>query len=148
MAARDIRYQAAVLTGTRLLLLRCRTRDGSEFWVLPGGGREDRETAVTCVAREVVEEAGVVVAVGTLLYEVPADPPDGTYAWWRTYRCHIVSGEAAPGGGEGSATLTEVRWLELTTPERWDAELQADPFLAPQLHRIRAAVVGDRAPAA
>lgn len=148
MATRDIRYQAAVLTGAQLLLLRCRTPDGLEFWVLPGGGREEGETATTCVAREVWEEAGVEVAVGPLLYEVPADPPDGTYAWWRTYLCHIVRGEPAPGGGEGGAMLTAVRWLELTTPERWEAELQADSFLAPQLHRIRAAVVGNRAPAA
>lgn len=146
MTVRDLRYQAAVLAGTQLLLLRCRTPDGAEFWLLPGGGREPGESDAACVAREVREEARVEVAVGPVLYEVPADPPDGTYARWRTYRCHIVQGEPAPGGGEGWATLTAVRWLELTTPEGWELELREDPFLAPQLHRIRAALGGDDAP--
>jgi 8-oxo-dGTP diphosphatase len=64
-------------------LLRCREQDGREFWVLPGGGRED-ETEVECVAREVLEESGLEVSVGPVLYEVAAVPPDGTYARWRT----------------------------------------------------------------
>lgn len=147
MSTRDIRYQAAVLAGSALLLLRCRTPDGEEFWLLPGGGREVGESEADCVAREVWEEAGVEIAVGPLLYEVPAHPPDGTYAWWRTYQCHIVRGEPAPGGKEGWATLTAVRWLELASPAEWEPALHADPFLAPQLDRIRAAVIGDSAPA-
>lgn len=95
--------------------------------MLPGGGHEDGET-------------GITVAVESVLYNVPADPPDGTYVHWRTYLCRVTSGEAAPGGGEGWAELTAVRWLPLHEPERWEPELRADPFLHPQLLRIHAAL--------
>lgn len=138
MSPRDVRYQAAVVENGRLLLLWCVPRNEPGFWVLPGGGREDGESAEACVAREVREEAGVEVAVGAMLYEVAADPPDGTYTRWRTYHCRITGGEPAPGGGEGWAELTEVRWLPLNEPESWEPELRADPFLHPQLLRIAA----------
>jgi 8-oxo-dGTP pyrophosphatase MutT (NUDIX family) len=137
---RDVRYQAAVVTGDCLLLLRCREQDGREFWVLPGGGRED-ETEVECVAREVLEESGLEVSVGPVLYEVAAVPPDGTYARWRTYLCRVIGGTAAPGGGEGWADLLTVRWLSLTNIAAWEPELLADEFLGPQLVRIRSAIV-------
>jgi hypothetical protein len=75
-----------------------------------------------------------------VLYEVPAEPPDGTYQRWRTYLCRVTGGEAAPGGGEGWATLTAVRWLPLADAAAWEAELRTDPFLHPQLLRIRAAL--------
>lgn len=139
MSARDIRYQAAVVDAGRLLLLHCVPPDEPGFWVLPGGGREAGESEAECVAREVCEEAGIAVAVGPVLYDVPADPPDGTYARWRTYLCRVTGGEAAPGGGEGGAELTAVRWLPLE-PASWEPALCADPFLYPQLLRIRAAL--------
>ena len=140
MSARDIRYQAAVVDAGRLLLLHCVPRDQPGFWALPGGGREAGESEAACVAREVSEEAGLAVAVGRVLSDVPADPPDGTYARWRTYLCHVTGGEAAPGGGEGWAELTAVRWLSLEDPAEWEPALRADPFLYPQLLRIRAAL--------
>lgn len=140
MTNREIRYQAAVVDAGRLLLLYCVPHGEDGFWVLPGGGREASESEAECVAREVAEEAGITVAVGPLLYDVPADPPDGTYTRWRTYLCRVTSGEAAPGGGEGWAELTAVRWLPLADCDEWDAEIRSDPFLYPQLERIRAAL--------
>lgn len=146
MSSRDIRYQAAVMDGERLLLLRCAPRDEAPFWVLPGGGREAGEPEEACVAREVREEARIEVEVGPLLYDVPADPPDGTYTRWRTYLCRVTRGEAAPGGGEGWAEITAVRWLPLFEPAKWDAELRDDPFIHPQLLRILAALRQKREP--
>jgi 8-oxo-dGTP pyrophosphatase MutT (NUDIX family) len=92
------------------------------------------------VAREVREEAGIEVTVGALLYDVAADPPDGTYARWRTYLCRVTRGEATPGGGEGWAELTAVRWLPLGESAAWGSALEGDPFLYPQLRRIRGAL--------
>lgn len=146
MSARDIRYQAAVIEGKRLLLLRCVPHGETGFWVLPGGGREAGESEAACVARAVRQEAGVEIAVGPVLYEVPAEPFDGTYARWRTYLCHITHGEPAPGSGEGWAELTAVRWLPLDEPEHWDLALRVDPFLYPQLLRIAAVLQGSSAP--
>lgn len=140
MTQRDIRYQAAVVAGAQLLLLRCRTRDGAEFWLLPGGGREEGEAETECVVREVREETGVEVAVGAILYELPADPPDGTYRLWRTYLCRIIKGAPAPGSGEQSAQITAVRWLALDDSESWEREVLEDAFLYPQLRLIQSAL--------
>src|SRR5207237_4998218 len=110
-ASRHTRYQAAVLREGALLLLRCVFRDGPTVWILPGGGREEGESEEDCVVREVREETALTVRVQRLLSDVPAEPPDGTYARWRTYLCTVLRGEAAPGGGEGaSAELIDVTW--------------------------------------
>jgi 8-oxo-dGTP pyrophosphatase MutT (NUDIX family) len=53
---RHTRYQAAVVRNGAILLVRCQFADGSAFWMLPGGGREDDEDDVECVVREVAEE--------------------------------------------------------------------------------------------
>jgi hypothetical protein len=82
----------------------------------------------------------VEVEVGAVLDDVPADPPDGTYTRWRTFACRLVGGEPAARGTDRSAELTAVRWLPLADSEEWDAALRGDPFLCPQLERIRAAL--------
>ena len=106
--------------------------------MLPGGGREEDEHETTCVAREVLEECGVIVHVDCLLSDVAADPPDGTYVRWRTYRCTVVSGEPKAGGGEGpSAELIAIRWLPLESAV-WSDDITTDRFLYPQLLALRA----------
>lgn len=145
MTIRDTRLQAAIVRDGRLLLVRCTLPDEPPFWVLPGGGREAGESDAHAVAREVREELGVAVEVGAVLDDVPADPPDGTYTRWRTFACRLVRGEPAACGTDGSAELTAVRWLPLADHDEWDAELRADPFLCPQLERIRAALELPRA---
>jgi len=137
---RDTRLQAAIVRENRLLLVECTLPDEPPFWVLPGGGREAGESDAEAVAREVREELGVEVEVGHVLDDVPADPPDGTYTRWRTFACRLTRGEPAAGGTDGTAELTAVRWLPLWGGEAWDAALRGDPFLCPQLERIRAAL--------
>ena len=138
---RHTRYQAAVVRENSILLVRCQFADGSAFWMFPGGGREEGEDETACVTREVVEETRIQVRVDRLLFDTPADPPDGLYTRWRTYLCSVLSGEAAPGGGEGpTATLVAVTWLPLGLEPDWPAEIRADRFLYPQLLAIADAV--------
>lgn len=124
----------------RLLLVRCTLPGEPAFWVLPGGGREAGESDAEAVAREVREELGVDVEVGRVLDDVPADPPDGTYTRWRTFACRLTGGTPTPCGADGPAELTALRWLPLADGEAWDAALRDDPFLYPQLRRIRDAL--------
>lgn len=140
MTIRDTRLQAAIVRDGRLLLVQCTLPGEPPFWVLPGGGREAGESDAQAVAREVREELGVEVEVGAVLDDVPADPPDGTYARWRTFACRLASGEPTPCGTDGTAQLTAVRWLPLADRGEWDAALRGDPFLCPQLERIGAAL--------
>ena len=127
-----------------VLLVCCAFRDGPTVWILPGGGREDGEDEESCVAREVSEETGLSVQVDRLLFDAPAEPPDGTYRRWRTYLCTVLEGEAAAGGGEGAnAELIDIMWLALDDERRWPVGIRDDAFLAPQLHAIRDAVRND-----
>jgi 8-oxo-dGTP pyrophosphatase MutT (NUDIX family) len=138
---RHTRYQAAIVQHGAILLVRCQFADGTAFWMLPGGGRDEREDDVTCVAREIAEETLLHVRVERLVCDLPAQPPDGTYTRWRTYLCSVMSGEAAPGGGEGdSASLVAVTWLPIAEEQHWPDEIRADPFLYPQLVAIAIAV--------
>jgi 8-oxo-dGTP pyrophosphatase MutT (NUDIX family) len=109
--------------------------------MLLGGGREEGEDELSCVAREVQEEPGLTVCVLTLMSDVPAEPPDGTYIRWRTYRCAVLGGEASPGGGEGAnAELVDSTWLPMRDDRDWPYEIRTDTILYPQLQAIRGAV--------
>ena len=146
-ASRHTRYQAAVLRDGALLLLRCAFRNGPTVWILPGGGREEGESEEDCVVREVREETALTVRVQRLLSDVPAEPPDGTYARWRTYLCTVLGGEAAPGGGEGaSAELIDVTWLPVRDEGAWPPDVRTDIYLYPQLQAIRTIVDSREAP--
>jgi 8-oxo-dGTP pyrophosphatase MutT (NUDIX family) len=140
--ARHTRYQAAVVRDGAILLLRCAFSDGRTVWMFPGGGREDGEAETTCVAREVEEETTLSVRVERLLFDIPADPPDGFYERWRMYLCSVLAGSAAPGGGEGPlAKLVDVMWLPLEDDALWPNEIRTDAFLGPQLQMLRMALL-------
>lgn len=145
MERRDVRYQAAVVRDDHVLLLKVFDRaDGSEFWLLPGGGRELDEGEAACLRREVREETHLEIAVGPLLFETP-DIPEGMYERLRTYRCTIVSGEARPGGEpevdhDGQATIRALGWFDLRDPSRWEPSVYATRGTADQLLRLRAAL--------
>jgi 8-oxo-dGTP pyrophosphatase MutT (NUDIX family) len=126
-----------------ILLVRCAFRNGPTVWTLPGGGREDDEDEDACVAREVREETQLLVRVDRLLFDRPAEPPNGTYVRWRTYVCTVLAGHASAGGGEGAnAELIDVAWLSIDDERDWPSEIQSDPVLYPQLLAIRDAVCG------
>src|SRR5713226_2114647 len=96
MVRRDIRYQAAIIHDHHVFLLRVVERDGSTFWLAPGGGREAEETAEACDCREVFEETSLTVEVERFLFAVP-DLPGGTSGFVHTYLCQVRSGTGRPG---------------------------------------------------
>jgi 8-oxo-dGTP pyrophosphatase MutT (NUDIX family) len=144
MVRRDIRYQAAILHDHHILLLRVVERDGTTFWLPPGGGREGEETAESCVCREVFEETSLVVAVERLLFAAP-DIPGGCYDFTHTYLCQVKSGTAEPGVEPETdtaehASIREIGWFDLRDQTAWPALLAADPITGSWLDRLRAAL--------
>ena len=142
MVRRDIRYQAAILQEDHILLLRAHERDGTTFWLPPGGGREDDETAEACVCREVLEETSLTVTIERFLFAVPA-LPGGTYLSRHTYLCRVQSGTAHPGiepeiDTADHATIQETAWFDLRDPSHWPPLLVMNPITFPWLEAIRA----------
>lgn len=85
---------AVVIIENHKVLLIKRIRDGSTYYVFPGGGIENGETPQFAAQREALEELGVEVEVGALFAEVPFN---GTQYY---FLADIISGEIGSGQGE------------------------------------------------
>ncbi len=67
MSRIGIRAVGILIKSNKILLIH-RTREGKEFWVLPGGGVEKNEKVEDTVVREIKEEAGIKSEIVKLLY--------------------------------------------------------------------------------
>jgi len=77
--------KAAVFIGDDMLIYQ---RDGRSvwpfYWDFPGGGREDGETPLQCLSREVLEEFGITVEPGDIVWQksFPSLKDAGQSAWF------------------------------------------------------------------
>src|SRR3954468_20076974 len=77
----------------RLLLVKRRRPPEADHWGLPGGKVDFGETIAQTCAREILEELGVVIAVGELaccIYHI--DLAEGTHWVAPVFRARIVDG--------------------------------------------------------
>ena len=86
----------------RVLLVERGQPPGSGLWTVPGGKLEGGETLVQAVAREVREETGLIVEVGTLACVVERIADDYHYVIL-DYLARIIGGSLAPAGDVRSA---------------------------------------------
>ena len=147
IAPRSTRYQAAILRGDEILLIKHREHaEGRAYWVLPGGGIEAGETELECVLREVREETNLEVRIEALLLdEPPMFDNGGIYQRFKAYRCLPVANEPSPGYEpelEAAAVhaIVEVGWFSLKDERTWNESIANDPITAPALRRIRTAL--------
>lgn len=103
--------KALVLRDGRLLLNRCRRRDGSVYYDLPGGGQRPYEPLEEAVVREVREESGYrvrVVRFAALSEEICSS--ERLRAAWPDYThrvLHIFLAELADEGREAPTELDQ-----------------------------------------
>lgn len=71
----------------RFLMVRRGTEPAIGRWSVPGGRIEPGETDSEATAREVLEETGLHVVVGSLVGSVQRDAPGGAIYVIRDYRC-------------------------------------------------------------
>jgi 8-oxo-dGTP diphosphatase len=82
-----------------------------DFWVAPGGGIKGSESYEEAAAREVLEETGLTVTVGRLLYiEDLVNPECRFVKFW--FEAQLVGGSLDASHPEAAAEhITEAAWL-------------------------------------
>ena len=71
----DIRIAACILKNNKILMVRHKKGD-EKYWLLPGGRIEYGETMIETLKRELVEETGLEISVGNLMFMSEAIPKD------------------------------------------------------------------------
>ena len=100
----------------RLLVVRRANPPAAGRWSVPGGRVEDDETDAQALQREVLEETGLVVAVGIRVGTVAVSGPAGVIYDIRDYACAPLAGELAPGDDADDARwVTRAELLQLDT---------------------------------
>ena len=101
----------------RLLLVRRARPPQAGAWTLPGGRVEPGEDDATALAREMVEETGLLVQVGELVGSVRRPGPAGSVFDIHDYACAVVGGVLVAGDDASEAHWVgagELAALELT----------------------------------
>lgn len=111
----------------RVLLVERSHPPGAGLWTVPGGKLEYNETLVQAVAREVREETGLVVEVGTLACVVERIADNYHYVIL-DYLARVIGGTLDPSGD-----CTNARWV----PEADLFKLPLTDGLSPLIERAR-----------
>ena len=145
--SRTTRYQAAIMRGEEILLIKHQEHNhGRAYWLLPGGGIEEGETETECVQREVREETGLEIKVqGLLLNEVLQHKDEGPYQRFKTYLCHPITDNASPGyepepGASAIYAIVEVGWFSITDETTWNELIRKDTITRSVLQKVRKAL--------
>jgi 8-oxo-dGTP pyrophosphatase MutT (NUDIX family) len=127
----------------RILLIHWRDPEtGREFWEPPGGRREERETYVDAIRRELVEETGFTeVAIDGFVKDLEHR---FTFAGQlydcveRYFICHLIGKEATEPRRDAleEAGIVDIRWFRVDELERIPAEHLEPPELLSMLRLI------------
>jgi ADP-ribose pyrophosphatase YjhB (NUDIX family) len=142
------RCQGAIVRGSQVLLIQHREHAGGRsYWLLPGGGQEDGESADECVIREMREETGLEVEIVCLLFDDQfLEKKAEVNKQFLTYLCRIVSGEPKPGyEPEVEASeiygITDVSWFDLRDETSWGENILNDRITYPMMKRLQERLV-------
>ena len=93
----------------RLLMIKRGHEPGAGLWSIPGGRIEPGETDAEALVREMGEETGLVVEVGSLIGRVQRSGPGGAVIDISDYVATVTGGTLRPGDDAADA-----RWVDFT----------------------------------
>ncbi|GAB18965.1 putative ADP-ribose pyrophosphatase [Gordonia effusa NBRC 100432] len=131
----EIRRRVAVgavikdTTGRFLLVLR-RNEPQAGTWTIPGGKVEKGESLATAVVREVLEETGLRVSCGELLWVV--DLPDGTGGVYEVHDFLATPVDPHPGEVRAGDDAADAGWFT-------SSEMETMALTDRLLHHLRIA---------
>ena len=104
---------AAIIDGSRLLLIKRGRDPGKGLWAVPGGKVEHGETLEETVVREVKEETGLDIEVGELIWAGENIGNHG-HLVLIDYLARVVGGELRP-----ADDADEAAWVEIAEAHDW-----------------------------
>lgn len=105
-----VRAGAIVRRGDGVLLVK-HVKPGRAYWLLPGGGVEFGESLAEALAREVLEETGLEVAVGPLVLVNDTIAPDGSrHVVNLSFLAEATGGELAVGD---DPVIQDAAWMPI-----------------------------------
>ncbi|HNT35681.1 MAG TPA: NUDIX domain-containing protein [bacterium] len=112
MKEKSIKIRVAVIVQKENAVLMIRHQKAEKtYWLLPGGGLEFGETITGCAVRELMEETGLCVRPGNLLFVCESLPPDGHRHVLNLFlHAELLGGELALGDEE---ILAEARFVPM-----------------------------------
>ncbi|KAB8331348.1 NUDIX domain-containing protein [Scytonema tolypothrichoides VB-61278] len=127
-----IGVSAAILNDHGELLLVQRTDDST--WCLPCGWAEVRETPQQSIMREVQEETGLLVEVGSLIrlgYRMPGDFGQPHTTYHLQFYCTVVGGTL-----QESHETINVGYYDISSIKKWHVDHQIEAEAAHQYWRF------------
>ena len=121
-----VSVKAVIIQDGQLLAMQHRSQD-RDYYLLPGGGQRNAETLVEAIQRECMEEAGIQVSVGDVVFirdyieknhEFAGQIP-GFHQVEIMFRCEITDGRSLGKGTEMDTRQIGVRWLPLDTLDQY-----------------------------
>ncbi|MBQ8642741.1 MAG: NUDIX domain-containing protein [Clostridia bacterium] len=112
---RRIRNSAKALIIQNGRMLAVRLRDGNDvFYIMPGGGQETDELLPDTVRREVLEELGILVEPGELVFVVEGRTGETFHRVDLVFLCTYL-GEAEGAVLHGDTNQVGADWLDIST---------------------------------
>jgi len=112
------RVRAIIIKDNKVLTIK-RTKPDETYWVIPGGGVENKETNEEALIREIKEELGVDIKIDKLILEMDSKKIETINQKEYFYFCSIEGGKIGSGEGpefeKGSRYIGvhDIEWLNI-----------------------------------
>jgi 8-oxo-dGTP pyrophosphatase MutT (NUDIX family) len=127
---RTLRCQGVILKNNCILVLKqFNFNRNQEYWMLPGGGIEEGESALEGALREIMEETNLEVEYKGILFEQPGFREE-EYHRYVTFLFEPSEGSVEKVGKETVAhrKILELVWCSIIDESEWNEYLMVEQF--------------------